>query len=184
MLSGSQHQTLRALAGRWMELASLPVMAERQRLWTAQKDLHAERPMILFETWTLEHYVEETELVCTDPELREIERIMRRYIRQVEEIQDDLVLEPHWKVYWEIEADNYGVDLQITHTDDAHGGDVAYAFNHPIRTPEEISRLKPRTWKSGPRADHPPRGTARLPLWRSAAGGAGRHRRAACRHDR
>ena len=130
-----------------MELASLPVMAERQRLWTAQKDLHAERPMVLFETWTLEHYVEEAELVCTDPEPREIECVMRRYIRQVEEIQDDLVLDPHWKVFWEIEATNYGVDLEITHADDAHGGDVAYAFNHPIRTPEDIARLKPRTWK-------------------------------------
>jgi hypothetical protein len=29
--------TLRRLATRWMELAALPVMAERKRLWTALK---------------------------------------------------------------------------------------------------------------------------------------------------
>ena len=45
-------QILLRLAGRWMELASLPVMEER-RLWTGLKDLHAERPMVPFETWTL-----------------------------------------------------------------------------------------------------------------------------------
>lgn len=49
--------TLRNLAQHWIELAHLPVMAERKRLWTALKDLHAERPMVLFETWTLEDYV-------------------------------------------------------------------------------------------------------------------------------
>ena len=49
-VSDSDRETLRRLAGRWMELASLPVMAERRRLWTALNDLHAERPMVLFET--------------------------------------------------------------------------------------------------------------------------------------
>ena len=72
---------------------------------------------------------------------------MRRMIRQVEEIGDDLVIEPHWKVYWKIDASDYGVDLQVTHADDAHGGDVAYAYNHPIRCVDDIQRLKPRTWQ-------------------------------------
>ena len=142
-----ERETLRRLAGRWMELACLPVMAERKRLWTALHDLRGERPMVLFESWTLEHYVAEDELVCSDPSLREMERFMRRMIRQVEEIGDDLVIEPHWKVYWKIDASDYGVDLQVTHADDAHGGDVAYIYNHPIRCVEDIQRLKPRTWQ-------------------------------------
>ena len=53
---------LRPLAERWMELASLPVMDERKRLWTALKDRRPERPMVLFETWTVESYVGEDEL--------------------------------------------------------------------------------------------------------------------------
>jgi hypothetical protein len=69
-----------------MELASLPVMAVRRRQWTALKDLRAERPMVLFETWTLENYVAEDELACQDPELRRVEKAMRAVIRQAEEI--------------------------------------------------------------------------------------------------
>ncbi len=142
-------QVLRRLAGRWMELASLPVMEERRRLWTALKDLRAERPMVLFETWTLENYVRDEELECTDPFLREVELPMRRYIRQVEEIGDDMVIEPHWRLYWDIQVDypDYGVGVQATHADDAHGGQVGYAYKHPIRTPQEVERLKPRTWQ-------------------------------------
>jgi len=44
---------LRELAFIWMELANQPIMAERTRLWTALHDLKGERPMVLFETWTL-----------------------------------------------------------------------------------------------------------------------------------
>ena len=43
-MDSKDHQTLRWLAGRWMELSSLPVMAERKRLWTALKDLRPETP--------------------------------------------------------------------------------------------------------------------------------------------
>jgi hypothetical protein len=130
-----------------MELASLPVMAERRRQWTALKDLRAERPMVLFETWTLEDYVAEEELACHDPWLRDIERVMRRSIRQVEEIGDDMVLEPWWRVFWEIERSDYGVEVRSAHANDVEGGQVAYAFEHPIRTPQDVGRLQPRSFR-------------------------------------
>lgn len=142
------HQVLYQLACRWMELASLPVMDERRRQWTALNDLRPERPMLLFETWTLENYVEEKELQCRDPFFRDIELLMRRYIRQAEEIGDDIVLEPHWRLYWDIQVDHpdYGVGLQAIHADDSQGGQVGYTFNYPIQTPQDVDRLKPRTW--------------------------------------
>lgn len=137
---------LRGLAIRWMELASLPVMAVRRRQWTALKDLHAERPMVLFETWTLENYVADDELACDDPELRRVEKAMRAVIRQAEEIGDDYVVEPFFRVYWDIERSDFGVPLQAEHAEDVEGGDVAYHYNYPIRTPAEIDRLRPRTF--------------------------------------
>ena len=84
-------QILRRLAQRWMELAHLPVMEERKRLWTKLKDLQPERPMVLFEVWTVEDYVHPNELICQDPFLRHIELHMRRSIRQIEEVGDDMV---------------------------------------------------------------------------------------------
>ena len=47
MIAAKDREVIRALAERWMELAHLPVMAERKRLWKAVHDLRAERPVIL-----------------------------------------------------------------------------------------------------------------------------------------
>lgn len=66
-MNQKDREIVRSLAGRWMELASLPVMQERKRLWAAMKDLRAERPMVLFETWTLENHVSRDELECEAP---------------------------------------------------------------------------------------------------------------------
>ncbi len=140
-------ETIRKLATRWMELASLPVMEERARLWTALKDLQAERPMVLFETWTVENYVREDELACEDEYLRGIERSMRMVIRQVEEIGDDYVLEPFFRVVWETTGADYGVDLTFIRAEDNLGGNLGFHYNHPIKTPEDVSRLKHGTWK-------------------------------------
>lgn len=149
MSSSPDHNVLRRLAGRWMELACLPVMSERRRLWTALKDLRPERPMVLFETWTLEDYIPENELQCADPFFREVELLMRRAIRQVEEIGDDILIEPHWRLYWDIRVDapDFWVGLTTAHADDAHGGQVAYRYNHPIRTPADVAQLQPRAWQ-------------------------------------
>jgi len=73
----SDREILRRLASRWMELASLPVMAVRKRQWTALKDLHAERPMAIFETMFLEAYIQEADLECEDPLFRVVEKDLR-----------------------------------------------------------------------------------------------------------
>ncbi|OQA47338.1 MAG: hypothetical protein BWY52_00230 [Chloroflexi bacterium ADurb.Bin325] len=147
MIEPRERERLRSLAGRWMAQASRPVMAERRRAWTALKDLHAERPMVLFETWTLLDYVTDNELVCADPELRRLERQMLWHVRHAEEVGDDIVVEPFYRVYWHIEASSYGVDLQAEHGIDLEGGNVGYTFDYPIRTPDDIDRLIPRTWQ-------------------------------------
>jgi hypothetical protein len=145
---------LRRLATRWMELANQPVMGERKRLWTALKDLHAERPMVLFETWTLESYVAEDELVCTDPLFRGVELNMRWSIRQAEEVGDDIVLEPCWRVGWSVRGSGYGVEIRAHHAQDSEGGAVGYAYDHPIKTPEDLDRLRPQTWQVDREATH------------------------------
>jgi hypothetical protein len=148
MIDSQDRRTLRSLASRWMELASLPIMAERKRLWTALKNLQPERPMVLFEVWTLgDHFVHRDELQCSDPHLRAVELTMQRYIRQVEEVGDDLVLEPCWRMFWQVEASNYGVEIIKLKASDAHQDTIAYAFNHPIRTPQDVALLKARHWK-------------------------------------
>jgi hypothetical protein len=142
-----ERQTLRKLASRWMELASLPLMAERKRQWTALKDLRPERPMVLFETATLESYIADEELVCRETYLREVEKQLRWNIRHTEEVGDDIVLEPYWRVYWDIQLSDYGVELQLTRAIDDQGADTGFHYNHPIRTLQDIEKLTPRSWQ-------------------------------------
>jgi hypothetical protein len=145
-MDNTERTILRTLAARWMELANLPVMAERRRQWMALNDLHAERPMVLFETDFLENYVAEAELQCADPYLRDVERHMRWDVRHAEEVGDDMVVEPFYRLYWEIDWPDYGVPLHAEHATDGQGGQVAYVYEHPLRTPDDVTRLKPRTW--------------------------------------
>ena len=145
-MSDAERTLLRKLATRWMELANLPVMSERRRQWMALNDLLAERPMVLFETDFLENYVADAELQCSDPFLRDTERRLRWDIRHAEEIGDDMVVEPYLRMYWEISWTDYGVPLLAEHATDGQGGQVAYVYEHPLQTPQDVSRLRPRTW--------------------------------------
>ncbi len=145
-MNKNDQAVLRGLAARWMELASLAVMAQRRRLWVALNGLHPERPMVLFETDFLENYIAESELQCTDPYLRDVERRMRWHLRHAEEVGDDVVVEPFFRLYWEVDWPDYGVPLLISHAVDVQGGQVAYVYEHPIKIPADVDRLTPRTW--------------------------------------
>jgi len=103
--------------------------------------------MVLFETWTLENYVADDELACADADLRQVERGMRAHIRQAEEIGDDIVVEPFLRVYWDIERSDFGVPLVPEHAQDVEGGNVGYHFAYPIRAPQDVDRLRPRTFR-------------------------------------
>jgi hypothetical protein len=130
-----------------MELSALPVMETRKRQWTALKDLRPERPMVLFETWTVENFIHPDELRCSSPELRDLEKSMRAVIRQAEDLGDDFIVDPFLRLYWHVENDGYGVEIVARHAQDGMGGDTAYEYNHPLRFPADVARLRPRTFR-------------------------------------
>lgn len=145
MISPKDRSVIRDLAGKWMEFAALPVMNERKRLWRAVHDLRAERPVILFETAWIDKYVADGELLCEDPFLRSIEKNMRITLRQAEELGDDLVIEPHYQLGWKMQFSDYGVPVEIR-TAPGKDESIAYSFSFPIATPEDVQKLKPRTF--------------------------------------
>jgi hypothetical protein len=136
---------IRELARQWMEFAALPVMAERKRVWKAVHDLKAERPVILFETAWIDGYVAETEIQCQDPFLRSVEKSMRITLRQARELNDDIVIEPHFRVGWRMRFSDYGVPLEI-HSAVCQEPSIAYSFNFPIATPADASKLRKRSF--------------------------------------
>jgi hypothetical protein len=146
MVGEQDRNRIRELAKRWMEIAAVPVMAERKRQWTALHDLRQERPMILIETSCIEGFLEDRELTCENTYLRGVERQMIRTIRQFEDVGDDIVIEPYYRIGWEIEEPDFGIDVEMRPGLTAEGQtSLGYAFNHPLHAPEEIGKLRKRT---------------------------------------
>ena len=143
--SAADLQVIRALATRWAEIAALPVMAERKRGWRALHDLRPERPMILFEVGTVDSYVPEDELRCEHPVLRAIEATMQEHLHHFDEVGDDIVFEPYFRLGWDIVDTGWGVEvLQIPGPKAVDGSSIGYTFNVPIKSPADAALLKPR----------------------------------------
>lgn len=145
MISQNDRNTIRDLAETYMELASLPIMTERKRLWKAVHDLKAQRPVILFETAWIEDFVSDDEILCEDPFLRTVEKSMRVTIRQAQELEDDIVVEPWYQIGWRMKFSDYGLPVQINSAKHTQDSALAYAFDFPVKTPSDIDRLKKRT---------------------------------------
>ncbi len=145
MISTHDRNTIRELAKRWRDLANQPVMEERKRLWKAVHDLKQERPVILVETQSINGFVKTSELTCEDPFLKNIERTMLDDVRHAEEVGDDIVLEPYFRISWQLPPDDFGVPVELhpalTATNETSLG---YTFNFPIEKPEDIRKLKKR----------------------------------------
>lgn len=144
MISQKDRAVIRELAAKRMEFASLPVMQERKRLWKAVHDLKAERPVILFETDWIEGFVEDREILCEDPFLRSVERSMRITLRHAEELGDDIVIEPYYRLGWRMAFSDYGVPVEIRSAVCPEPS-IAYSFSFPIAAPEDINKLRNRT---------------------------------------
>jgi hypothetical protein len=145
--SDADRQIIRGLAERWAEIAALPLMADRIRGWRAVHDLRAERPMILFETDTIHEYVAPAEIRCEDPVLRAVEATMRENIRHFDEVGDDLVLEPYYRLGWDLVTTTWGVEVVQIPVEVPEGEiPLGYTFDFPIRKPGDCSLLVPRTF--------------------------------------
>jgi hypothetical protein len=146
MIAEKDKQIIRELATKWMTHASDPVMNERKRLWKNLHDLKQERPVILIETSTIDGFVLSEELQCEDPFLRAVERNMRDTIRHAEEVGDDIVIEPYFRIGWQLKISDFGVPVEIHPTTaEQNETSIAYTFNFPIKKPEDIRKLKKRS---------------------------------------
>lgn len=124
-----------------MEHAADPIMAERRRQWRAIKDLKAEKPMILVETCMLSDYIGQDELVCEDPYLRNIEKSLFEIVRHADEIGDDIVVDPYFRIPWELEIGDYGVPIEAYHAISCDGSDLGYSFNFGVQSEADAQKL-------------------------------------------
>jgi len=147
MATAADRQRIRDLASRWSDFASQPLMAERKRLWRAVHDLKMERPMILVETGSVEGFVTSDDLVCQDPFLRAVERNLLETVRHAEEVGDDVVVEPYYRLGWQMSLSDFGVAVETKPATTSTGEtSLGYSFNFPIKTPGEICKLRKRAF--------------------------------------
>ena len=146
-ISAKDRNVIRGLAAQWKDNASDPVMAERKKLWKALHDLAPVRPMILFETGSVDGFVSPSELLCEAPFLRAVERNMRETVRHAGEVGDDVVVEPYFRFGWQMALPDLGVSVEQK---PALMGDgetsLGYTFNFPIKTPADFGKLRNRTF--------------------------------------
>ena len=99
-ISKNDKKIIRELAKRYIEIASQDVMAERKDLWRKLHDLKPERPMFLFEPFSLQNYLADHDFKCEDPALHNVESRFIYNIRQYDQMGDDIVFEPYFRLAW------------------------------------------------------------------------------------
>lgn len=146
-VSSNDKKIIRELANRYIEIASLDEMSERKELWRRLHDLDPARPMILFEVYSLEGFLSDYEPGCQDDTLRNVERRFVYNIRQYEQLGDDIVFEPYFRLAWwdpglTATSKKFG-DIEIVEHH-AQQESLAYLSNFPIKDVDDLDRLAPR----------------------------------------
>jgi hypothetical protein len=148
-INENDKKTLRELAKKYRDISEKEEMGKRKKLWRNLHDLKPGRPMILFEPFSLEVFLSDYQFKCADAELRNVENRMMCVIRQHEQLDDDLVVEPYFRIGW------WGKDISITPKQygdiliEEHGANnpsLAYISNFPVKTPDDLEKLKPRNF--------------------------------------
>ncbi len=149
-ISDKDRRVLRDLAKRHMEIVNAPEMPERKRQWKALHSLRPERPMLIFEPYWLDGFLDDYEVKCGDKALQPVEQKFMYTIKQYELMGDDIVFEPYFRLGWT------GPQIHSTGTDYgeikieehfAQTPGLAYLANFPIQKPDDIKKLTPRTFE-------------------------------------
>ncbi len=141
-INAKDRSRMRDIAKRWMEIALSDDMQEKKSAWKSVHDLQPKRPVILFETLSVAGFITEEDLFCKDELLKNVERTMLYSIRQHETVNDDLVIEPYFRLAWKVSKSDHGVKIIEHHAENS----MAYLSNFPIKTPDDLFKLKPRTF--------------------------------------
>jgi hypothetical protein len=149
-VNNNERAALRRLAEKFAGIAGSDLMAERKKLWKALHDLKPQRPMILFEPFSIDGYLSDYEFQCSEPLLRNVETRLIFLIKQYEHLDDDVVFEPYFRLPWwgkglAATGKEYG-EVKIQELK-AQKESLAYVSNFPVKTPDDIKNLKPRIFE-------------------------------------
>ncbi len=93
----------------------------------------------------LPDYLRPDELVCVDSFARNTERSLYEVVRHADEIGDDIVVDPYFRIPWVLDVSDYGVPIEKHHAVSSSGSDVGYSFNFGVQSERDAQRLHLRT---------------------------------------
>lgn len=140
---------LRGLAQRQAEIAALPVMTERRRLWTDMNDAKpGARPPFVLETWTFDRdFMPSSIYRCKSDYGRGLETGFLRHIRHHEMLGDDHVCPDTLDMGWHVWCDEFGVEIKTQYAKDSEGVSMGYHFECPIKDLcDGFDMVKPSTF--------------------------------------
>ncbi len=139
-LTQEEKTLLRDLARRVRDIAALPVMAERRRMWKRHNSLDPVRPMILVfpeGSWT--ELLPDAALECEDRQARRWEHELRSRIYYHEHIRDDTVIEDELVVPRLVRSTGWGLEPRRVDSSEARG---AWGFDPVLEGPEDLKKLR------------------------------------------
>ena len=140
-ISPHDRSTIRELAKRVADIASLPIQAERRDLWKKHNSLQPVRPLILLfpeGAWEFE-LLPIDNLTCEGFEAKRIEWTLRSRIYYHEHFQDDTVIEKAWIVRKTIHSSGWGLQSKHIPSADLRG---AWKYDPVIHDPSDLKKLR------------------------------------------
>ncbi len=140
---------LRQLARRQAEIAALPIMERRRRMWTDMNDGQpGARPPFVIETWTFDrHFMPQDIYQCRSAYGRRMENLFLRHIRHHELLDDDHVCPDTLDMGWHFWRNDFGINIPTEYAKDAEGVVTGYHFDCPIKDLRDgFDMLKPATF--------------------------------------
>ncbi|MHB0938033.1 MAG: uroporphyrinogen decarboxylase/cobalamine-independent methonine synthase family protein [Armatimonadota bacterium] len=148
-LPEEERRYLRQLARRQAEIAALPEMEMRRRMWRELNDgVPGARPPFVIETFTWDRdFMPASILRCRTDYGRGLERTFLRFIREYELLGDDHVCPDTLDMGWHFWFDPFGIDIKVDRVEDSEGIHLGYHFNHPITDLcDGFAMIKPETF--------------------------------------
>jgi hypothetical protein len=105
-------------------------------------------PMVLAELFGIYDEIGfDNMLECEDPMARKIERTLLINIYQHEYICDDSVIDPFYKIKWDISDDGYGVPIGVRRSEDSGGKEWGMEIDPPLKDIEkDFLKLRHRSF--------------------------------------
>lgn len=138
-ISSTDRQILRDLALRVAEIADLPIMLEKRKLWKRHNALQSVRPMMLvFPEGSWCELQTGADLCCEGEEARRFEWDLRSRLYAYDHFQDDTVVENEWKVYAAVRDTGWGLATEYLHSGEARG---TYSFNPVLTCADDVKKI-------------------------------------------